>query len=267
MPRFSSRADLALSGVARFWFVVALLGQWMLAVYVLAFYGRAAIDQDLARWNKVLAVGYVPGDSPGNVALALHLLFAAAITVGGPLQLIPQLRLRLPALHRWSGRFYLLIAVVMSLTGLYLILLRGGVAGDATQHSGTSLNALLILCCAAFTLRAALVRNFAQHRRWALRLFLVVSGVWFFRVGLFFWLIVNQGPVGFSPKTFTGPFLSFLAFAQYLVPLAVLEIYLRTQDRAAATGKFAMAGILFLLTLAMGVGIAGAAAGLWLPRI
>jgi hypothetical protein len=31
---------------------------------------------------------------------------------------------------------------------------------------------------------------------------------------------------------FRGPFLSFLSFAQYLLPLAVLEIYLRT--RAAA---------------------------------
>ena len=82
-----------------------------------------------------------------------------------------------------------------------------------------------------------------------------------------FWIIVNHGPVGFNPQTFEGPFLDFLTFAQYLLPLAVLELYLRTQDHAAAPGKYAMAATLFVLTIAMGIGIFGATMGMWLPRI
>ncbi len=36
-------------------------------------------------------------------------------------------------------------------------------------------------------LRYALARNIDAHKRWAVRTFIVVSGVWFFRVGLMLW--------------------------------------------------------------------------------
>ena len=51
------------------------------------------------------------------------------------------------------------------------------------------------------------------------------------------------------------------------LPLAVLEIYLRTQDRAGAPGRLAMATGLLVLTIAMGIGIFAAFMGMWLPRI
>jgi hypothetical protein len=81
------------------------------------------------------------------------------------------------------------------------------------------------------------------------------------------WIILNRSAAGFDPAIFQGPFLSFLSFAQYVVPLAVLELYLRTQDRAGAPGKFAMAAGLLVLTIAMGVGIFGATMRLWLPYL
>ncbi|HEV7767700.1 MAG TPA: hypothetical protein VGQ76_22045, partial [Thermoanaerobaculia bacterium] len=104
-------------------------------------------------------------------------------------------------------------------------------------------------------------------RRWALRLFIVASAVWFFRVGLMLWVVLNQGPAGFDPKTFTGPFLTIWSFGDYLLPLAILEIYLRTKDRAGAWGRLAMAGALVVLTIAMGIGVIVATMGMWLPRI
>jgi hypothetical protein len=66
---------------------------------------------------------------------------------------------------------------------------------------------------------------------------------------------------------FQGPFLDFLSFTQYLLPLAVLELYLRAQDRAGASGKSAMVTGLLVLTAAMGVGVFGATVGMWLSRI
>jgi tetratricopeptide (TPR) repeat protein len=78
---------------------------------------------------------------------------------------------------------------------------------------------------------------------------------------------LNHGPFGFNAATFSGPFLTFMSFAQYLVPLAVLEIYLRTQDRAGASGRFAMAAGLFVLTLVMGAGIAVVTMATFLPNI
>ena len=270
-PRRGSRrlpsSSTALRMAAGLWFAVACIGQWLMVVYIATFYGRSALAGDFPRWNRLLYHGYIPGDSIGNAALATHILLAAVITASGTLQLIPQLRARAPSFHRWNGRLYILSAFTTSTVALYLVWIRGGVVGDLSQHLAVSLNAVLILLCAAMALRYAIARDFRTHRRWALRLFLVVSGVWFFRVGLMLSFLVFQGPFGFDPITFQGPFLTFLAFAQTLLPLAILELYLRTQDRAGAPGHIAMAAGLFVLTLAMGAGIAGAAMGMWLPTI
>jgi hypothetical protein len=263
----NSGADKALKAAAVFWFLVAVMGQWIFVVYIVSFYGRAVLEGDLARWNKVLYHGYIPGDNMGNFALATHILLAAVITVGGPLQLIPQLRARVPTFHRWNGRIYLFTAFTTSIVALYLVWIRGGSVGDVSQHLGGSLNAVLIMLCAAMALRYAVARDFTTHRRWALRLFLVASGVWFFRVGLMLSFLIFKGPFGFDPTTFQGPFITFLSFAQRLLPLAVLELYLRTRDRAGAPRRIAMAAGLFVLTLAMGAGILGATMGMWLPNI
>ena len=64
-----------------------------------------------------------------------------------------------------------------------------------------------------------------------------------------------------------GPFLTFLAFAQFLLPLAVLEAYLRARDGRSVGGRFAVAAALVLATAAMAVGILVAARVLWLPRL
>jgi hypothetical protein len=80
------------------------------------------------------------------------------------------------------------------------------------------------------------------------------------------WIIVNHGPL-WSTKSLDGPFDTFLAFACYLLPLAVLEVYRRTQDRASPAGKFAMAVALLGLTALMGMGIFGAGTFMWLPRL
>jgi uncharacterized membrane protein len=255
-----------LKAAARFWFLVAVTGQLVFASYVAIFYGRATARGDFAAWNEVMPHGNVPGDTMGNLAVALHLVLAVMVIAGGALQLVPRIRQRVPVVHRSIGRVYIVAAFAISIGGLYMVWVRGFV-GDISQHVAISLNAVLIMVCAGFALRHARARELAVHRRWALRLFLVMSGVWFFRIGLMFWLLVNGGPVGFDPETFTGPFITSLAFAQYLVPLAVLELYLRAQARGGAAGRLAMAAGLFALTVAMGVGISVAVMGMWLPRL
>jgi hypothetical protein len=74
-------------------------------------------------------------------------------------------------------------------------------------------------------------------------------------------------PIGFDDKTFTGPFLTILTFAQTLIPLAMLELYLRAQRSASEWARASVAGVLFVLTIATGVGIFGAAMSMWLPRV
>ncbi|MEA2162319.1 MAG: hypothetical protein QOK37_446 [Thermoanaerobaculia bacterium] len=260
----TSTANTALNTAARFWFFTAVAGQWIFAFYIAVVYASTAARGDWTAWNKH---GLAAGNTLGNAALVAHLLLAATITLSGALQLIPAVRARFPLFHRWNGRIYVLSAFVMGITGLSLVWAKRTFAGAGLQYVAVSINAILILICAAMALRTAMVRDFKTHRRWALRLFLAVGGVWFFRVGLMFWLFINKGPVGFNPKTFDGPFITALTFAQYLLPLAVLEIYMHAQERSNAIGRFATAGLLFVLTIVMAIGIFVATMGMWLPRI
>lgn len=262
----SLSASRMLTNAARSWFVVAALGQLIFAYYIAVLYGASALRGDWAAWNKVMPRGWNEGDTFGNIAITVHLLFALILTLGGMLQLVPQLRSRMPAFHRWNGRLYLLSGIAAALGGTYLVWVRGTV-GDTSQHLATTLNAILIICFAVMAWRYARAHDFATHRRWALRLFLVMSGVWFFRVGLMLWLLIHQAPVGFDGKTFTGPFLTALAFGQTLLPLLILELYFYAQKRAGTRGRLAMTGLLALLTLATAVGIAGATMMLWWPRL
>jgi hypothetical protein len=241
-------------------------GQLMFATYLLGFYGRTAAEGRPEAWNDVLAGGHVPGDTVGNLVLASHLAFGFAVTVGGVLQMLPWLRQRWPRFHRWNGRFFALSAIAASLGGLFLIWTRTA-AGDLAQHLAISFNAVLILAFTALAWRNARARRFDMHRRWAMRLFLVVNGGWFFRIGLMLWIVLNQGPVGFDPKTFSGPFLTFLAFAQYLLPLVLLELYLRAHASGTARLRTIAAATLGAATLATLGGVAAASAILWLPRL
>lgn len=258
-------AGKALGASARLWLFTALAGQLAFVLYVASFYGGAAVQGRFEAWNDVLVGGYVRGAAIGNIVLAVHLLLAVVITLGGPFQLWPWLRRRAPWLHRWNGRLYLLTAVVITLAGLYAVWTRG-TAGGTTMRVGISLNGVLILVAAGLAWQHAAARRFALHRRWALRLFLLVSGVWFFRIGLMFWILVHRGPVGIGDD-FDGAFVRFLAFGCYLVPLAVLELYFRAETHRGALGKFLTAGLLTVLALCTVVGIFGAFMGMWLPRM
>lgn len=255
-----------LNAAAAFWYGVTALGQALFVLYIIGFYGRAITQGQLESLNKVLPKGYVPGDTLGNAALAMHIAFAAAIIAGGLLQLLPRLRVVAPRLHRWNGRLYVTFAVVGSLAGLLMMLTRGTVGGPA-MHAGMALDALLVLAFAYLTVRDARTRRYDSHRRWALRLFMAVSAVWFFRVGLMGWLVINGGPVGFDPESFRGPFIDVLAFAQYLLPLAVLELYFRAQASRKAWSHSAMAGLLAVAATVTGIGVFGAAMSMWLPRL
>jgi tetratricopeptide (TPR) repeat protein len=262
--QLSSVADFALKAAARFWFGVTVIGQLAFGFAVASFYGLTSLRGDYHGWR--FTNGFFPGVTQGNLAVVLHLISAVAIMLAGAIQLVPQVRRRFPVFHRWNGRIYMLAAVVLSGAGLYMHWIRGSVGGPAQHISGT-VNALLIWLCAGMALRYALARDFKTHRRWALRLFLVVSAWWFLRIMLFLSFLVFKGPVGFDPTTFSGPFLTFLAYAQFLLPLAVLEIYLHAQDHPGALRRLATAGMLFVLTLVMIAGLFAVSMAIWVPQV
>lgn len=217
----------------------------------------------MERWNRVVKHGLVEGDLRGNIFFASHVFLAFVITFGGPLQLIPQVRSRFPRFHHWNGRVYLTTAFVISIGALYLVLARG--TADLSGLMANILNALLIMGFAVMALRHAIKREIDIHRRWALRLFMVVGGVWFFRIMMSLWLTVNKGPLWIDVATFTGPPVTFMNFACYLLPLVLLEIYMWVQDKGNDRAKMGTALGLFVLIGAMGIGIMTTALIFWLP--
>jgi uncharacterized membrane protein len=263
----ADRAQRHLRRAATAWVAVAVLGQLIFSLYITLVYGGAVVTGDTDRWNHVMPRGYVPGDTAGNAALMTHVLIAVLIMLGGVLQLLPAIRRRVPALHRWVGRAYMTSVMLTSLAGLFLVWTRGA-PNRLSQHIAISLNALIILTCAVFAWRAARARDISAHRQWALRTFLAACGVFFFRLGVFFWLMINQGPVGFDPETFSGPFLTALAFGVYVfVPLTVLEGYFAAQQAVGVWGPRAMAVLLVLLALVSAGGVASVTMMLWWPAM
>lgn len=261
-----SLANRTLNGAAMFWFVVAAVGHWIFVAYLIGHYGPLVVlngPEGLA--ESAMPDGHVPGDLIGNAAALSHILLATIVIGGGPLQLIPGIRSRFPRFHHWLGRSYVVASVISAAAGLYMVWTRGTV-GDLVTQLAISVDGVLIFVCAAFAMRFAMARNITRHRRWALRLFMVASAVWFFRVGLMGWTALTGG-IGIDWETFTGPFIYFLGFGQYLVPLIVLELYFRARDRKEPASQIAVAVAIAALTVFMGTGIFAATKGMWLPRM
>jgi tetratricopeptide (TPR) repeat protein len=55
--------------------------------------------------------------------------------------------------------------------------------------------------------------------------------------------------------------------AEYLLPLGVLELYLRAKEQSGAVLRMATAGVVFVLTLGMAAGIAAVSMANWVPNV
>ena len=241
----------ALSAAAKLWLAVTIVGQAVFLYYIVGFYGAPTLAGDFAAWNRqpMLQRGYVAGDTVGNLAFAVHVMLAAVIVLAGTLQFFPQIRARALWLHRWNGRVFLTAAIAASLAGFYMVWFRGAATGGPIGAVSITLNAALVLAFAGLAWRAALGRDIASHQRWAMRAFMVTNGVFWLRLLFPGWILITRA----EPSALT---FHVLSFASYLLPLAVLEIYLRTRD-AGGVARLGAAALLAACTAYMCVGIFG----------
>lgn len=108
------------------------------------------------------------------LAVYVHVFAAAVALLFGPLQFSTRLRSARPQLHRWMGRAYLGLGVLVEgLSGLYLsVYAFGGIAA----RTGF---ATLAVCWLYTGLRAFLAvrrRAIAEHRKWLVRNFALTFG-------------------------------------------------------------------------------------------
>jgi len=269
MPRYGRRwisADGALKVAARCWFGVLVIGEIIFGGSTMLFYGMTALRGDLHAWSKHLSHGFIVGDGVGNAVLVGHIAAAVLVTLSGAAQFVPAIRRRAPRLHRWNGRVFIVTAFGLSLAGLYLLFVRG-TPQNLVQEFGTVLLGVLVMVCAVMAWRMALKRDFVSHRRWALRLFLLVSSAIFIRASISLVSLVLAGAGAFDPTVIQGPVQTVVVYGQYCVPLAVLELYFWSQTRGGPATRYSMAAGLVVLTLVMVAGIGVASATIFLPNI
>ena len=250
-----ARPRISLNPAAAFWLLVMLLGQWAFFYYIVMHYGGSLVSGDWEVWNRLSVFKvfpFVAGDRIGNLTFLSHALAAGIIALGGALQLVPQIRSRFPSFHRWNGRVFLLTVVALSLSGFYLVWIRS--AKPAWPGSiALSLNGVLILAFAAAAWRAVRRRDFARHREWAMRLYLVSNGQWFIRIGMFcYGMFVKV--TGLAPLP-PGQFFKLWQYGCFLVPLALLQLYFMAGRSRSRPFRVAVYATLVTATLVMAFGI------------
>jgi uncharacterized membrane protein len=250
-------ANQSLKYTTVFWFVTTLIGQWFFFYYIMAFYGFSVINDNMQIWNRWEPLGSTPyhaGDFSGNLAFAAHAIGAGIVAFGGALQLIPNIRNSFPKFHKINGYVYLTTVFCLAVSGFYLVWIRDPDPIDLSGI-GTTINGFFILCFAYVTVRLAIKRDIASHRKWALRLFLVSNAQWILRLGVFSYLITGN-VLGMQPA-FGDPFFSIWTFGCYVLPLIILQLYFYAKEKESNSIKFLTSGVLCLLTILMMIGMVG----------
>jgi hypothetical protein len=260
-----TRARRRLGTAATTWFVAAAVGQWAFVAFILLYFTPPLLHGDpLAMNTKPRVTGWAPGDAVGNLQFVLHVFLGALVTASGILQLVPALRRRWPVLHRWNGRVFMAAALAASLGGFYLTWVRGSILNLPSALS-TTLNGLLILVFVALAWRFALQRDFARHRRHALRAWVLVNGVWFLRIGI---MLAGLGLAPFGVKMdYDGAVFLGVSFASWIVPLLLVQLYLAAEAAPTPTLPRFTAGLLFVLAVLTAAGSAAAMAFMWGPYL
>ncbi len=259
-------AHACLQFLTRSWVLVVLTGQWIFALYIFIQFGIAALNGNPTSADTSRMIqGYTQGDNFGNGVLMLHLLPAILLSLSGVFQLFPYLRNKYPFFHRWNGRMFLTLGILGTITGLYLTWVRGTRLSDIGSI-GLTLNGLLILLASVLAWRFAIKRQYQKHMRWAVHSFILVNGVWSFRLYLMAWFILNQGPNG-NNANIDGPADIALSFASYLLPMLIAEIYFwamrqKSTFRVSITNVFVLLGLLITI-----LGVFAATMFMWWPAI
>jgi Predicted membrane protein (DUF2306) len=243
------------------WYVPVLIGQFIFVAYIFYAYGVPLVLGDLEGWNSHLSQAWVSGREMGNAAVAAHLALAVIIHIGGPLQLVPAVRRRFPAFHRLTGRAFTAGVIIAVVSGAYMLVVRE--IGAWPLRLGFILQAVLILWFTYYAIRHARRREIDVHMRWATRLFLAASAVWFFRVMIMIWFVLTGG-IGIDTSDGTGWFLDVMSIGQFL-PLAIYELFHYLKSNGAASARYAMAGFLWIAAAATFVGVGLATLGMWFP--
>lgn len=260
------QSEKVLGWLVKSWGGIILTGQWIFALYILVQFTLPMLTGQLSESRYAYMItGYVNGDTFNNALLLLHVVPVMLISLSGTFQLFPVIRKRYPRFHRINGRVYLSFGLLGAIGGLYLTWVTGSRLSDIGAL-GVTLNGLLIPVAVYIAWKAALQRRFTQHKRFAVHAFILINGVWTFRLLLMGWFMLNQGALGNSANL-DGPADIILSFASYLLPMIIAELIFKAQQSKAVSARLiAIISVFFAIVITL-FGTIAATMMMWGPRI
>lgn len=147
--------------------------------------------------------------------IGIHVGAAATALLIGPLQLLPRLRARRRALHRWFGRIYVVACLIGAIAAFPLAL--GASTGPITT-AGFGTLAILWVVTTVLAWRYARRRQFTEHRMWMIRSFSLTFAAVTLRLYL---------PLAFAlPFAFEASYRA-ISFLCWVPNILAAELYLR----------------------------------------
>ena len=221
-----------------------------IAVIFLAFIGVAVAARRIAVLVPVALLGYHPAAEPRSARAAqfgnldglfarypfltlVHIIPGVLFMILGPLQFSATIRARHLRWHRWSGRVFVVSAMIIGISALVMSFAMPAIGG-VNQAAATTLFSILFLialCKAFWHIRR---REIALHREWMIRAFAIGLAVATIRpiVGIFF---------ATSPLTHLSPheFFGIAFWIGFTLHLIAAEAWIRM-----TAPQFARVGIL-----------------------
>jgi hypothetical protein len=206
--------------------LIGLLGIPFIGIaLVYAFFG---VQSDGHTINRVFESGRIYS----NGSISLHMVFGASITALAPLQLLMGWTRKWMKTHRIIGYFFAIAACLTSLGGFLYVFLHGTTGGNP-MNIAFSIYGLFLLIATFKTIQTARSKAINKHNEWALRLFILAMGSWFYRACYGFYFTLDPSGKGHTDQ-FDGYFDLIMNFGFFLPPLVLLEIYFYLNKK----GKF-----------------------------
>lgn len=144
-----------------------LLGKVLLYVLAIGVAIYAAMAYSLLPLGSVIHPEMKVVFQNHSIAIYTHIFASVVALVLGPFQFSSRLRQKFLVLHRWGGRAYLLIGVLVGgLCGLYMSLFS---FGGIVSNTGFAFLALSWLFSGLMAFLAIRRRDIPAHRKWMIR--------------------------------------------------------------------------------------------------
>lgn len=198
---------------------------WLMVIFCLGIGGYALFAYTTRPIGEMVHPDIRRTFQEHRAEIVTHAIGASIALMLGPWQFIGKLRARVPRLHRWMGRIYLLGILVGGLAGLYMSWFA---FGGWVSTGGFGTLALLWLWTGVQAYRTARARQFAAHRAWMIRNFALALSAVTLRIGL---------PIGFGMGWPFEVFYPALAWVSWVPNLLVAEWLIRPKSKPRPVTK------------------------------